>query len=206
MQPHIVFRSSGITRLVLRIVHIGFFPRTPSFANLSFVDAPDPLTGHSYRLHTLHVFGGTSGLTFMQNVLLPLTNSSDCLSSSVCNLMHRRPIHLLQLAQGARRSPLIYPANRIRSEGRPRRIPCYKMCSIHSGRWCWDATTQGASDVAPSQRRGWRWVLSFSFEVRACQGRVTLPCKSLQGVHAPNTVGVPTPQVANLLSLHHNRL
>jgi len=61
------------------------------------------------------------------------------------------------------------------------------MCSIDSGLWCWDATTQAASDDAPSQRRGWRGVLSFSFEVRLRQGRVTLPCKSLRGVRAPNT-------------------
>ena len=62
------------------------------------------------------------------------------------------------------------------------------MCSVDGGLWCWDATTQAASDDPPSQRRGWRGVLSFSFEVRVCQGRVTLPCKSLQGVRAPNRV------------------
>ena len=60
------------------------------------------------------------------------------------------------------------------------------MCPIDRGLWCWDATTQAASDDAPSQRRGWRGVLSFSFEVRVRQGRVTLPCKSLRGVRAPN--------------------
>jgi len=38
-----------------------------------------------------------------------------------------------------------------------------------------------------SQRRGWRGVLSFFFEVRVREGRVTLPCKSLRGVRAPNT-------------------
>jgi len=167
---------------------MGFFPRTPSFTNLSFVDAPDPLTGHSYLLHTLHDLVGTRGLTFVRNVPLLSTHSSDCLSSSVCNFMRRRPIHLLPLAQGARRSPLIYPANRLRSDGRPRRIRCYKMCSVDSGLWCWDATTQAASDDAPSQRRGWRGVLSFSFEVGVRQGRVTLPCKSLRGVRAPNTL------------------
>jgi len=42
---------------------MGFFPRTASFTNLSFVDAPNPLTGHSYLLHTLYVFVGTRGLT-----------------------------------------------------------------------------------------------------------------------------------------------
>ena len=61
------------------------------------------------------------------------------------------------------------------------------MCSNDSGLWCWDATTQVASDDAPSQRRGWSGVLSFSFEVRVRQGRVTLPCKSLRGVRAPNS-------------------
>jgi len=71
-------------------------------------------------------------------------------------------------------------------DGRPRRIRCYKMCSIHSGLCCWDATTQAASDDAPSQRRGWRGVLSFFFEVGRRQGRVTLPCKSLRGVRVPN--------------------
>jgi len=61
------------------------------------------------------------------------------------------------------------------------------MGSIDSCLWCWDATTQAASDDAPSQRRGWRGVLAFSSEVRVRQGRVTLPCKSLPGVRAPNT-------------------
>jgi len=56
------------------------------------------------------------------------------------------------------------------------------------------ATTQAASDDSPSQRRGWRGVLSFSFEVRVRQGRVTLPCKSLRGVPAPNTNSFPYPR------------
>jgi len=94
MQLHLVFLSSGITRLVLGIVPIGIFPQTPSCTNLSSVDSPDPLIGHSYRLHTLHDFVGTRGLTFVRNVLLLSTHASDCLSSSVCNLMRRRPIHL----------------------------------------------------------------------------------------------------------------
>ena len=98
MQLHLVFLSSGITRLVLGIVPIGFSPRTPSFTNLSFVDAPDPLTGHSYLLQNLHVFVRTRGLTFVQNVPLPLPHYSDCLSSSVCNLMRRRPISMTPLA------------------------------------------------------------------------------------------------------------
>ena len=98
MRLHVVFWSSGITRLVLGIVPIGFFPRAPSFTNLSFVDAPDPLTGHSYLLHTLQDFVGTRGLTFVRNVPVHSTHSSDCLSSSVYNLMHHRPIGLLPLA------------------------------------------------------------------------------------------------------------
>jgi len=186
MQLHIVFWSSRITQLVLGIVPIGFFPRAQSFTNLSSVDAPNLLTGHRYLLRTLHHFVGTRGLTFVQNVLSPLTHSSDCLSSRVCSFMRRRPIHLLLLAYGARRSPLLYPANRIRSDRQPRGIRCYRMCFIYSGLWCWDATSPAASDDAPSQRRGWRGVLSFSFAVRVRQGRVTSPCKSLRGVHAPN--------------------
>jgi len=60
------------------------------------------------------------------------------------------------------------------------------MCSIESGLWCWDTTTQAASDKAPSQRRGWSGVLSFSFEVRVRQRRVTLRCKSSRGLRAAN--------------------
>jgi len=83
-------------------------------------------------------------------------------------------------------SPHIYPANRIRSDRRPRRIRCHKMCSVDSSLWCWGATTQAAGDDALSQRQGWRGVLSFSFKVGVCQGRATLSCKSLRGVCAPN--------------------
>jgi len=73
-------------------------PWTLSFTNTSFVHAPDPLVGHSYLPHTLHLFVGTRGLTVMQKVPLPLTDSYDGLSSSVCSFMHRRPIHLPLLA------------------------------------------------------------------------------------------------------------
>jgi len=154
---------------------MGFMPRTPSFTNLSSVDAPDPLTGHSYLLHTLNAFVGTRGLTFVQNVPLPSTQYSDSLSSSLCNLMGRCPIHLLPLAKGARGSPCIYPAHRIRLDRRPRRIQSYRMCSIHIGLWCWDAPTEVAHDDAPSQRWGWRGVFSFCFEVGVRQGSVTFP-------------------------------
>jgi len=169
------------------MVPIGISPQSPSFTNLSSVDSPDPLTGHSYRLHTLHDLVGTRGLTFVQNIPSPSTHSPDGLSSSVCSFMRPLPIHLLPVAYGATRSPPIYPASRIRSDGRPRHIWFYKMCSIDRGLWCWDATTHAARDDPPFQRRGWRGVLSFFSEVLLHQGRVTLPCKCLRGVRAPNT-------------------
>jgi len=85
------------------------------------------------------------------------------------------------------------------------------MCSNDSGLWCWDATTQAASDDAPSQRRGWRGVLSFFFEVYVRQGRVTLPCKSLRGVRAPNTSSPlrsfrPEYSTSNIQSIFHFKL
>jgi len=119
MQLHVVFWSSGITSLVFRIIPMGFFPRTPSCTNLSFVNASDQLTRHTYLLHTLPVLVGTRGLTFVQSVRLPSTPSSNCLSSSVCNLLRHRPIDLPPLAYGARGSPLVYPANSIWSEPQP---------------------------------------------------------------------------------------
>jgi len=98
MRLHVVFWSSGITRLVLGIVPIGFFPQTTCFTNLTSVDAPEPLAGHSYLPRTLRDFVGTRGLTFVQNVQLPSTHSSNRLSSSVCNLMCRRTNHPPPLA------------------------------------------------------------------------------------------------------------
>jgi len=74
---------------------MAFFPQTLSFTNLSSEHAPDPLTGHSYFLHTLHVFVGTRGLAFVQTVLSLSTQASDWLCSSVCNLMPHRLIHQL---------------------------------------------------------------------------------------------------------------
>jgi len=145
---------------------MGFFPQTPSFTNLSFVEPPDPLTGHGYLLHTLHVFVGTRALTFVQKVPLPSACTSDCLSSSVGNLMGFHSTQRLPLALRAARSLLIYPAGRIESDGRPPLIQWYKMGSNESGLWYWNATTQVASDDLLSQRRGWRGVLSFSFKDR----------------------------------------
>jgi len=124
------------------------------------------------------------------SVPLLSTCSSDLLYSRVCNLMCRRPIHLLPLAHGARISLLVYPANSIRSDTWPRRRWCYNMYSIDRGLWCWDATTPAARDDARSQLRGLRGVFSFSFKVHACQGRVTLPCKSLRGVPGSNNIAI----------------
>ena len=145
------------------------------------------LHGHSDLLLTLRVFVGKRGLTCKQNIPLTATNPSDCLSSSGCNLMRRRLIHLLPLAHGAQRSPLIYSANRIWSDGWLRHIRYYKISCNESVHWCWDKTTQVASDDEPFQRCGWRGVLSLFFKVRACQGRVTMLLESLRGVSAPNT-------------------
>jgi len=156
-------------------VPVGLFPRTPSCANTSFVDPPNPLTRHSYIVLTLSVFVGMRALTFVRSVPLPLTHPSDCGSSSVCNLMRRHPIHLFRPASRDRGPPLVYPVNGIRSDRWLRRIRSYQLGSNHRRHWCWDSTTQPARDDAPSQRRGWRGVLSFSFQAHACQGRVTLP-------------------------------
>jgi len=112
---------------------MGFVPRTPSFTNISFVDSPDPVTGHSYLLHTLRAFVGNRGSACMLNVRLYLTHLSDCLSACVCNLMCHRPVNLILPAYGARQSPLVYPANRNQADGRLGGIHCYQMSSNPSG-------------------------------------------------------------------------
>jgi len=177
MRPHFVFLSSGITGQVLGIAPMGYFPWTPSFTNMSFVDLPDPVSGHSDLLPTLGVLVGTRGLSCLPHVPLPLTHSSDCLCSGVCNLMRRCPIHLLPYGYGARRLPHIYAANRMRSDRWPQRIRCYRMSSAESGLWCWDATPQ-ASDDRPVQCRGQSWPLSFFTKVRSRQVKVILVLKS----------------------------
>jgi len=55
---HVIFLTSGITCLVLGLAPMGFLPRTPSFANPSFLESPAPVTWHSYLLHTLRLFVG----------------------------------------------------------------------------------------------------------------------------------------------------
>ena len=73
---------------------MGFFPQSPSLTNRSFVNSPDPVTGHSQLLHTLPVFVGKRGVTWIQKVPLPSTDTSDCLSSSVSNIRYLPPIHV----------------------------------------------------------------------------------------------------------------
>jgi len=45
---------------------MAFCPQSPSSTNGSFVDSSDPLTGHSYLLHTLPVFVAQWGLTWLK--------------------------------------------------------------------------------------------------------------------------------------------
>jgi len=79
------------------------FPSDPSFTNLSSVDAPDPLTGHSYLHHALHVFVGTRGLTFVQmSRYLRPTLQPACLQVSVtlCSVVRFTRLHLHRVAGG----------------------------------------------------------------------------------------------------------
>jgi len=162
---------------------MAFFPSTLSYTNLFFVDSSDPLTGHSNFPYSLHVFVARGGLTFCDhNVLLPSTDPFNDVYLNFCNLLHLSPIVLLPLAYSAQRSPLIYPANWIRSAGWPRHILCYKIDPNVSGLWCQDATPQPAGGDPLFQRHSQRRVLYIFFEVHAHQGSVTLPRISLQGV------------------------
>jgi len=82
---------------------MGFFPRTPSFTNLSSVDAPDPLTGHSYLLHTLHDFVGTGGLDFCERSgYLRRSLPTVCLQVSVtlCAVVRFTCFHLHKVSEG----------------------------------------------------------------------------------------------------------
>jgi len=130
----------------------GCFPSDSIFYQLVLCESADPLTVHSYLLHTLHVFVDMRGIISGQSVLLPATHSSECRSSSVDHIMRRHPIHLPQPVSGAQRSPLTCPANRVRWPAPPQRIRCCKLHSHDTGLWCWDPTPQAASDDMPSQR------------------------------------------------------
>jgi len=166
---------------------IVFSLRTTSFTNLSFVDAPNPLTGHSYLIHILPVFVGNAGLTWLENVPFPPTHSSAYLSSRVSTFMRCCLIHLLPPASGAQRSRRIYPAGKIPLDEQPRRIPLYMICSNYDGFSCCDTTSEAAGDDVPFQCLGPRAVLSLFFEVCVRQARATVPPKSLPQVRAPNT-------------------
>jgi len=103
MQRHVIFWSSSITRLILGIVPMGFFPRTPSCTSLSFVNAPAPLTGHSDHLHTLHVFVGTRGLASCKTChYLQPTLPTACLRVSVtlCALIRFICFHSHKVPEG----------------------------------------------------------------------------------------------------------
>jgi len=97
-----------------------------SRGNNPFGSSPTPFPSivHSYWL--LGVFPDQGSLTKVDKSLefVPAFRYSIC---SCCKSMRCRPIRMLSLASGALRSPLIYPANRNRSDGRPRRIQCCKQ-------------------------------------------------------------------------------
>jgi len=130
----------GILGLVFQIEPVAFFLLTPSYINLSFAHYPDIVTGHSHLLHTLYVIVDKRGLTFCENILLSSTHSHVGISLTVCNSMRILPIHLLLLAYSARRSPLIYPANRIWLNGQWQHIQSYDIGSDASSLWYWAST------------------------------------------------------------------
>jgi len=163
------------------------FPPSPCYTNVSFVDSPDPLTGHSYLLHTLHVFVGKRSLTCSHDDPEPSTYIFDMVSLRVCNIMRLCPVHLLLLVYAAPRSPRIYLTNRIQSNRRPGCVACYMIGSNDSGLWCQDARTPLSGGASLFQRQGQRAALSIFFKVHARQGRVTLHPTGLHEVRAPNT-------------------
>ena len=101
--PDIVLCSSGITWPALGIGQMGFFARTPSVTNLSFLDAPNPLTGHSYLLHTPCALVHTTGLTFVQRSrYFPPIVWTACLLVSVtlCPGVWSTGLHLHKVLRG----------------------------------------------------------------------------------------------------------
>jgi len=82
---------------------MGFLPWTPSFTNLSFVDAPDPLTGHSYLLQTLHDLVCTRGLISCErSCYLRPTLPPVCVQVSVtlCAFVRFSCFHLHRVPRG----------------------------------------------------------------------------------------------------------
>jgi len=94
--------------------------------------APFPSIVHSYRL--LGVFPDQGSLTKVDTSSEFLT-TFDTKSCSGCNSVRYRLIEMLPLASGALSYPPIYPANRNRSDGRPRGIRCCKYGLLYSGLW-----------------------------------------------------------------------
>jgi len=79
---------------------MGFFPWTAFFTNMSFVDSPNPLTAHSYHLHTLRVFVGKKGLTSVQisRYLQPRHPTvSLCISVKLCSPFRSTFFHLYKV-------------------------------------------------------------------------------------------------------------
>jgi len=82
---------------------MALLPPTPSWTNMSFVDSPDPLTGHCYPLDTLNIFVGKRCQTWVkmsrhhQPTLLP-----GCLrmSATTCAVVRFTCLHLYMVRQG----------------------------------------------------------------------------------------------------------
>jgi len=175
MQLHVGFWFSGITQLGLGIVPMGFFPRTASFTNLSFVDAPDPLTGHSCLLHRLHVFVGTRGLPFVQaSRYLQPTAPTICLQVAVdlCPVFRFTCPQLHMVPEGL---PSYTPrTGSVRMDGRDvsgviRCVPFTVFIGVGT-----QLPRRPAMTRHPKAGAGGGCYL-FSFEVRPCEGRVICP-------------------------------
>ena len=77
--------------------------RTPSFTNSSFVDSPDPLTGHSILLHTLRAFVDKRGLTIVRTSrYFRPTSTVWCLwiSVTLCASVRFTCFHLHEVSEG----------------------------------------------------------------------------------------------------------
>ena len=103
MRLHALFLFTGIIRLVLGIEPMVPPLQTSSFTNLSFVDFPDPLTGHSILLHTLRAFVGKRGLTIMRiSRYFRPTSTIRCLwiSVTLCPSIRFTCFHLHKVPEG----------------------------------------------------------------------------------------------------------
>ena len=103
MRLHVSFLFTGMIRLVLEIEPMVLLPRTPSCTNSSFVDSPDPLTGHSILLHTLRAFVGKRGLTIVRTSrYFRPTSTMWCLwiSVTLCASLRFTCFHLHKVSEG----------------------------------------------------------------------------------------------------------